>query len=134
MIAMQYFAMICIAFENLTLCPNLLIAPNAIPTLLVKTFLMLLIYILGTPLDEIVFPDQSHTQYLGQTIPHIRSTNKQLTLIQCCFNAGPTFLKCPISDKLCSLAVGDHVIKLCLEGHLNTKAKRQYPLTLEVSK
>ena len=68
MIWMQYFAMIYLVFENPTLG---LIASNAIVTIVVKKFLMMLIYILGNTLDEIVFPDQSHTQYLGQIIQHI---------------------------------------------------------------
>ena len=50
-----------------------------------------------TRLDEIVLPDQSHTQYLDQIIPHMRQINEQVTLIQCCFNAGPASLKCPNS-------------------------------------
>ena len=111
---------------------------------------MLLIYILGTPLDEMVFPDQSHTQYLGQIIQHIRWTSKHVTLviIQCCFYAGLASMKCPISDNICSLAASDHVRTLCLvlvslsgctvelrfDLQLPCKAKRQHLLTLQVSR
>ena len=39
-----------------------------------------------------------------------------------------------IFNKFCSLAVGDHVITHCLYVHLNSKAKRQYLLTLQGSR
>ena len=57
MISVQYFAMIYIVS----------VASDAIAIIVLKKFLIRLIYILGTPLYAVAFPDQSHTHYLGQS-------------------------------------------------------------------
>ena len=47
---------------------------------------MLLIYIIGTPLDEVDFPDQSHTQHLGHShlwiFQHVGQT-RDIDTMQC---------------------------------------------------
>ena len=64
MISIQYFAMIYLAFAN---SPLVLIASSATANIVEKKFLVLLIYILGKPLDEMAFSDQSHTEHLGHS-------------------------------------------------------------------
>ena len=44
-----------------------LVASSATANIVVKKFLVLLIYILGKPLDEMAFSDQSHTEHLGHS-------------------------------------------------------------------
>ena len=58
---MQNFEMIYLAFEYL---PLGLMASSATANIVVKK---LLIYILGKPLDEMAFSDQSYTEHLGHS-------------------------------------------------------------------
>ena len=80
---MQYFAMRYFAFENITLGLNSI---YGIATTVVRKFLMLLIYILGTPLVEMAFTDQSHTQHLDHShlwiFQHVRQT-LDIDTVQC---------------------------------------------------
>ena len=75
-----------------------------------EKILMMVLHISGTRLDESVFHDQLHTQYLGQTIPHMRQTNEQVTLWTVLFQCWADISKVSISDKFCSLAVSAHCI------------------------
>ena len=63
-----------------------LITFSAIATIVLKKFLMLLIYILGKPLDEMAIPDQSDTQQLGHShlwiFQHGRQT-RDIDTVQC---------------------------------------------------
>ena len=55
---------------------------------------MLLIYILGKPLDEMAIPDQSDTQQLGHSHLWIfYQTDRHVTLIQCNVNEAELDLK-----------------------------------------
>ena len=80
---MQYFAMIYLAFENLTLSLNSIQRHSQYCG---KKFLVLLIYILGKPLDEMAFSDQSHTEHLGHShlwiFQHGRQT-RDIDTVQC---------------------------------------------------
>ena len=61
-------------------------ASSATTNIVVKKFLVLLIYILGKPLDEMAFSDQSHTEHLGHSHPwifqHGRKT-RDVDTVQC---------------------------------------------------
>ena len=51
----------------LKIYPSVLIASSATANIVGKNFLVLLIYILGKPLDEVDFSDQSHREHLGHS-------------------------------------------------------------------
>ena len=63
-----------------------LISPSGIATIVVKKFFMMLIYILGKPLDWMACPDQSQTQHLGHShlwiFQHGRQT-RDIDTVQC---------------------------------------------------
>ena len=86
---MEYFAIIYLAFENITL---VLISPSGIATIVVKKILMMLIYILGKPLDGMTCPDQ--TRHLVTHISgYFNMDDRHVTLIQCNVNEAELDLK-----------------------------------------
>ena len=70
----------------LKIYPMVLISPSGIATIVVKTFFMMLIYILGKPLDGMACSDQSQTQHLGHShlwiFQHGRQT-RDIDTVQC---------------------------------------------------